>query len=77
MLLIEQFGQQGAASFNYQFDASFRDLSKCCFRPPLAEPRGCQVSCSLPEHYATSATLHTGTVLLSKTTACLPNLERT
>jgi hypothetical protein len=34
---------------------------------------GCQVSCSLPEHYATSAAQHTGTILVLylKTIACL------
>ena len=49
-----------------QFDVSFCDLSKCCFRPPLAEPQGCQVCCSLSEHHATSAAQHTGTVLYLK-----------
>jgi len=36
-----------ALKFHGQFDVSFCDLSKCWFRPPLAEPH-CQVFCSLP-----------------------------
>jgi len=29
---------QSGVPFNGLFDASLCDLSKCCFRPPLAEP---------------------------------------
>jgi hypothetical protein len=75
MLLIEQFGQLGAAFFfSYKFDVPFRDLSKRCFRSPLAEPQGCQsflqpvgaqrYQCN-PAHWHST---------VSKTTACLPNL---
>jgi len=46
-----------------QFDVSLCDLSKCCFRPSLAQPRGYQVLCSPPTHYATNVALHTGTEL--------------
>jgi len=33
-----QFGYPGAVLFDCQFDVSLRNLSKCCFRPPLAKP---------------------------------------
>jgi hypothetical protein len=58
--------KRSSVLFDDQFDMPFRDLSKCCFRRPLAESQCCQVSCSLPEHHATSAAQHAGTVLYLK-----------
>jgi hypothetical protein len=48
---------QNCVSFDDQFDASFCDLSKCCFLPSLAEKQGCQVLCSLPQHCSSIANL--------------------
>ena len=66
-----QFGYPGAVfHFDGQFDVSLRDLSKCCFRPPLAEtgvssllqPDGALLYQCSPAHWH-------GTT--SKTIACL------
>jgi hypothetical protein len=56
---------KGGVSFDSQFDVSLRDLSKCASVRHWLN-HGCQVPCSLPEHYATSAAQHTGTVLCIK-----------
>jgi hypothetical protein len=58
-----------------KFDVSFRDLSNgCCFPSDAGWTTGCQVSCSLTEHYATSAAPRTGTVLHLNN--CLPDLKK-